>query len=156
MLEILPCTLADLDAIVSMDMELADFHHELDELHKTGNESEAYFRTFYSSMLQSEDAVVLAARKDEQIVGFLSGEMKPSGSFDTIGKCGCIEAIQVHKEYRSQGVGTKLLEAFFSWAERKGAKQFQASTHARNVDALRYWKKQGFEESTIVFRKQKI
>jgi GNAT superfamily N-acetyltransferase len=55
----------------------------------------------------------------------------------------------VLEKYRGQGIGTRLFNAFFSWAKKKGAKRKLVMAYAPNSEAISFYKKQGFSDYAL-------
>ena len=56
-----------------------------------------------------------------------------------------IEPLVVSKAYRRKGIGTKLVETAVSEARKKGVKFLEIKPVARNVNAIRFLYRQGFQ-----------
>jgi len=56
-----------------------------------------------------------------------------------------IEPLIVCKGYRRKGIGTKLIETAVSEARKKGVKFLHIKPVARNVNAIKFLYKQGFQ-----------
>ncbi len=153
MIEIRRASIRDLKTIIDLDMKLADFHHELDPLHKTGIESKSYFRTYYRKLLCSKKSFVLLASSESKIIGFLSGEVTRGGPFNKRKRVAIVEAIHILPSFRSRKIGSKLLKKFLNWAKSRKVDEAHASVHAKNLASIRYWKNKGFEEMTVILRK---
>ncbi|MDR2080924.1 MAG: ribosomal protein S18-alanine N-acetyltransferase [Campylobacteraceae bacterium] len=55
-----------------------------------------------------------------------------------------IYSIAVKKEFQSRGVGIRLLEKSFTWAEENGKKAIKLEVNAANFSAIKLYKKAGF------------
>jgi GNAT superfamily N-acetyltransferase len=55
----------------------------------------------------------------------------------------CVWDIRVHPDYQRRGVGTKLFQKAVQWSRDKGFKQLCVETQNNNVQACRFYLKQG-------------
>lgn len=55
-----------------------------------------------------------------------------------------IFALYVIPEYRSQGVGERLVRSFLPWAREQGAERIVVAAFAANEAALRFYRRVGF------------
>ncbi|CAM4232301.1 GNAT family N-acetyltransferase [Zobellia nedashkovskayae] len=58
-----------------------------------------------------------------------------------------IEAVRVHEDYRSKGIGQQLFEWAIQRAKQKGAHVVQLTTDKKRPDALKFYEKLGFTAS---------
>lgn len=58
-----------------------------------------------------------------------------------------IEAVRIHEEYRSKGIGKLLFEWAIQKATEKGAHVLQLTTDKKRPEALHFYQKLGFEAS---------
>jgi aminoglycoside 6'-N-acetyltransferase I len=68
---------------------------------------------------------------------------------------GYLEGIFVKVEYRSRGVGKKLLMQCEAWARSKGCSEFASDCELNNTESLKFHLRHGFEEANkiICFKK---
>jgi ribosomal protein S18 acetylase RimI-like enzyme len=95
---------------------------------------------------KKKDDYCLVAEIDRKIVGgvwvrILSGEIKGFGNIDNETP---EFAISLFKEYRNQGIGTKLMLAMIDYLKNKGYKQCSLSVQKVNY-AVKMYKNVGFE-----------
>jgi len=57
----------------------------------------------------------------------------------------CLWDLRVHPDYRHRGVGTRLFEFVVEWARKRRCSQLKVETQNNNVDACRFYVKQGCE-----------
>jgi Acetyltransferases len=68
---------------------------------------------------------------------------------------GYLEGIFVKVEYRSRGIGKKLLIQCEEWAKNKGCSEFASDCELNNTESLKFHLQLGFEETNriICFKK---
>ncbi len=57
-------------------------------------------------------------------------------------------------EYRSQGIGTELMEQFNSWSEEKGADRLRVEATAQNEEAIRFYRENGFDDYALILERE--
>ena len=68
---------------------------------------------------------------------------------DNVNCIGFISIIWVKKNYRDEGIGTKLLEYCMAIMKEKGMKYVELEVLAGNIKAISFYKKNGFVEKCI-------
>ena len=88
---------------------------------------------------------IAAAIAEDAIVGF--GSLCESHSLYAEGTFGILQELYVLPEYRSQGVGAKLLEKIVEFARKKGWRRLGLATPPlpRFDGAVRFYEQNGFE-----------
>ena len=62
----------------------------------------------------------------------------------------------VSKEFRNNGIGTKLVKKSIEYFEQKGIKYFTVLTSVNNINGISLYKKCGFEQlQTILYGRNK-
>ena len=61
-----------------------------------------------------------------------------------------IDNMGVIPEYRSKGIGTKLIEKSLEWAKSKGYQKMFVNSYFYNTKAIQFYKKSGFSEIDLV------
>lgn len=97
----------------------------------------------YTRMLGDERHTVTLAEVDGKAVGYLSGAVREPSTWRTA-RMAEIFALYVLPEYRSQGVGERLVRSFLPWAREQGADRIVVAAFAANEAALRFYRRVGF------------
>jgi GNAT superfamily N-acetyltransferase len=95
---------------------------------------------------------VLVAVADSEVVGFVVIAVQ----HDFVGgTCGAVLGLVVSEEFRSKGIGSKLLSAAESWAFERGAPVVNVRSNVLREDAHRFYERQGYSrvKSQHVFEK---
>jgi GNAT superfamily N-acetyltransferase len=95
---------------------------------------------------------VLVATDRGEVVGVCQVMVFPHFQH-TGGWCCELESVHVRADYRSQGVGTQLLEAAEALARREGCYRMQLTSRNVRLDAHRFYERQGFEATSQGFKK---
>lgn len=142
-------TLEDLAVVLeigdALTMEDAGKHAEAFNLDWIAQEGEAA----YTRMLGDERHVVTLAEVDGRAVGYLSGAVRDPSTWRTA-RMAEIFALYVIPEYRSQGIGERLVRSFLRWARDQGAERIVVAAFAANEAALRFYRRVGFASFEVM------
>ncbi len=94
------------------------------------------------------------------VVGELDGEIVATAQITFIphltqrgGKCAIIEAVRVASRLRSRGIGEKLIAHLCALAAERGCVSVELTTSKPRADAQRFYKRIGFKDSHIGFKR---
>jgi GNAT superfamily N-acetyltransferase len=91
--------------------------------------------------IESHDAAVLVAANDRgAIVGICTAYQDLHSV--RFGNRAWVEDLAVHPERRSEGIGTRLLDAARDWARERGATHLELDTAESRADAQRFYERQ--------------
>jgi ribosomal protein S18 acetylase RimI-like enzyme len=142
--------LSDLAKIQELNLEL--FKKERQEYDETLDEKWTFSEAgtkFFSNMVNDENNCAFVAEKDGRIIGYLAGSINKNHSWRKINKKAELENMFVLQEYRGQGFGGELVKNLKDWCKEKGVEKISVSASAANLDAIKFYKKQGFYEYDI-------
>ena len=126
-------TLSDKTAIENLFMEMLRSIYQTEKVN--GYESDYLYRFF----ADSEDRIIVA-EFDNTVIGYISIELKredvPFAYLDDF----CVQ-----KEYRSRGIGTKLLQLSEAYINENGISDILLHVETANTSAQRLYKKNGYE-----------
>lgn len=105
-------------------------------------------------LLQTENACVLVAECEAQVVGMCTAQLLVSTAEG--GLKAIIEDVAVVKECRGQGIGTKLLAVIGQWAFRQGVKRLDLLADKRNAPALNFYRQLGWTQTELVALQKKL
>jgi GNAT superfamily N-acetyltransferase len=106
---------------------------------------------YYGGLLADETCLLLVAREGVRVVGHLVGKLREPDSMRTQ-RFAELESIRIDPDHRGGGIGGMLVNHFFDWGRRHGARQASVSAFAANVDALRLYGRLGFTPMTVTMR----
>ncbi|MFE5830416.1 GNAT family N-acetyltransferase [Streptomyces sp. NPDC056508] len=145
-LEIRPTTAEDLPAVVTM---LAD--DSLGAQRESPDDLAPYLAAFERLANDPNQHLVVAVREGK-VVGTLQLTIIPGlsrrGTVRSI-----IEAVRIHADERGSGLGTQLIEWAVEESGRQGCSLVQLTSDATRTDAHRFYKRLGFEDSHVGFKK---
>jgi len=102
-------------------------------------EGEKFFRT----RISGESGVCLVAEFEGQIVGYAAGCVRSKSNVYN-GVLAELDNMFVEEAYRSQGIGSTLIDTFASWARGRGAQKVIIDAYSPNSGAVKLYTKKGF------------
>ena len=155
-IKIRKATLEDLKSVQELNNGLFKYEEKNDvdeyvEEWALGEKSIEYFRDLI------ENQFVITATCNQKVVGYLAGSVYQDDTYSYYEGNTCeLENMFVCEEYRKYGIGTKLINAFFEWCKSKNAKRCFVTAMLGNENAIRLYRKNGFKDLSVTFKKEFI
>ena len=89
-----------------------------------------------------------------KVVGYLVGAVIGIEEYRNVSKLAEAENGFVIEEYRSKGIGTRLLQEFVKWSKSNGAKRIRAVASAQNARAVELYRREGFKDYNLTLEKE--
>jgi len=139
-LEDIPFLCKLLDALFSQEVEF-----------KPNRESQI---SGLKAILENEAVgVIFVAQKESEIFGMINLLYTISTALG--GRVALLEDMVVSSHARGLGIGSKLIEYSIKYAKKSGCKRISLLTDANNCNAQGFYKRHGFEKSSMLsFRKK--
>ncbi len=126
---------ADMEQRRSLWRELTEWHREIYQDSTIGGERpEDYFDNHLAKIGPNQ---LWVAVHDSSVIGLMGLVFE--------GKEAEIEPLIVNKNYRSTGIGTRLVEIVISEARKKGIRFLSVKPVARNIKTINFLNNQGFK-----------
>jgi len=145
---------ADVDSIVKLDLELMNYHVNIDPHYQVKENCFAMYQDFHSDMIDSENALSLVAELDGKVVGHILGRIRKTPPVMRTEEFGFINSIFVREEHRRKRIGEKLVFRLFEWFKSKGMTHVETAVDIRNHIGVAAYTKYGFQ--TYMYRLKKI
>lgn len=107
---------------------------------------------YYKKAIVDQDKNCFIAEIDGDIIGFLNASSRTDMKYGEI-KIAELDEIFVKPEYRSKGIGSKLVHEFLKWIKEIGAKRMMVQTFAASDKAINFYKKFGFQDFIVELKK---
>lgn len=91
---------------------------------------------------------VIVAEKDDKIVGYLAGSINEKGSYEEI-QYGEINNMLVDNNFRGLGIGKLLIDKFKQYCKDNNINNLKVVASAKNIKAIEFYKKNGFNDFDI-------
>lgn len=105
-------------------------------------------KKYFKKAIKEDYALCLVAEYKSEIIGYLAAFIWRFEPFLKV-KRAELENMFVQEEYRSLGIGSKLVKEFFRWCKDKGVKKGRVVTFTRNKKAINFYMKNGFKDHEV-------
>ncbi len=143
---------SDINTIVEMQGNLADYHRKLDKYFRPGKEISKSFRKYLKVLMKKKNAKVLVAEYESKVVGYTIGKIEKSKVSIVPKKIGKITDLFILPEHRNKGIGKALVSELIQWFKKRKIEYVEIGVHSKNKLALTFWKKHGFKEYMKIMR----
>lgn len=134
----------DINSVIKLSKEMADFHRQIDDYYQSGREIDN--KKWILKKFGKRNFKILIAKKGNKIIGYGISEIRKPKSYIVPQKIGDLMNLYVEEVYREKGVGRKIFEQFLQWFKKRNIKNIELSVDARNEKAIKAYKKYGFFE----------
>ncbi len=140
-------TADDLPALIGM---LADDHLGAEREDFSDPINPAYVNAFNQIEADPNNDIVVGVL-DGKVVGTLQMTMIPNLSFQGSTRC-IVQAVRISSELRGQGLGSQLMDWSVDRAREHGCVMVELASNLKRPDAIRFYKKLGFDPSHQGFK----
>lgn len=146
---------ADMDAVVELNGVVQSLHARLEPSVFRDSVNPAELRTFFSSVLISQDNYILIAERSSEVVGYVwfDYQERPESPFTHARTRIYIQHIVVGETSRRLGVASALLEAVEAEARARSVHRLVLDAWALNEEAQSFFKARDFRAFNIVLDK---
>ena len=146
-----PATPDDLEPLGRLGAALMRTHYGFDPRRflSPGDDPEDGYAWFLGTQLREQDATVIVAEEDGQVIGYVWAGLEPLSWKELRGPAGFIHDLVVDEQARSRGIARDLLAAAIAWLRDRGAPRAMLWTAAQNTRAQRVFDAAGFRQTMI-------
>ena len=131
--------------ILNLLDRLAYEHNRRSRFYKSpGKIRESNARMLKSNFSQA-DAIILIAVEGNLIVGCFIGDIRDGGRHIVPDEYAHIGSVYILPMYRKKGILWRFRQRFKTWMRKRGVKDCMLMVDSKNKQAIRAWKKVGFE-----------
>ena len=105
--------------------------------------------TYFKNRISSNNACVLVAKDNHQIIWYLSWSLSESPTYRKTKKQAELENMYILESYRGVWVWTQLMESFLIWAKDNWAEWVQVTASAGNIQWIEFYQKIWFKNYDI-------
>jgi len=134
----------DLPGIIEAWDELSALHATLDSAFERSERWQEEYRHFVRSLIGREDALVVVAVHDRELIGYGVGRISVLPGFFQLRRRGYVHDVVTRESYRKKGVGRRLAESLLAWMRDEGISTVELTVAVRNADAVAFWDRLGF------------
>ena len=103
--------------------------------------------TVLSEIVTDPAHLALVAEEDGEVVGFVNAHFRPQ--LHHLAPVGTIDELVVERDRRGRRIGERLVEEVLEEARGRGADVMEVSTHNRRERARDFYRRCGFEATSI-------
>ncbi|MFL5344531.1 MAG: GNAT family N-acetyltransferase [Hyalangium sp.] len=145
-----PARASDADALGRMGAALVQQHHEFDtQRFLLPDDVESGYRWWLSKEMKSKDAVVLVAKREGEVVGYLYGRVEARDWSTLRDRHGGLHDIWVDESARGTGAGRLLAEAALRRFAELGAPRVILMSATKNESAQKFFAKLGWRPTMV-------
>jgi GNAT superfamily N-acetyltransferase len=146
-----PARTDDLPALGRLGALLVRAHHDFDahRFMAPGPHPEEGYAWFLGTQIDSDEALVLVAERDDVIVGYVFASVEPLSWKELREEAGFIHDLLTIEAMRGRGVGHALLDAAIAWLFDKGMPRVMLWTAEANHEAQALFAHRGFRRTMV-------
>lgn len=108
------------------------------------------------SLIESEDATLIVAEKDHEIVASGYAMIKKAEKdYFNFKEYAYLGFMYVKPEHRGQGINQSIIDRLIKWSEERGMKEIRLDVYDQNESAVKAYEKVGFEPVLLTMRLKK-
>ncbi|WP_345991872.1 GNAT family N-acetyltransferase [Chryseobacterium sp. Chry.R1] len=108
------------------------------------------------SLIESEDATLIVAEKDHEIVASGYAMIKKAEKdYFNFKEYSYLGFMYVKPEHRGQGINQSVIDRLIKWSEERGMKEIRLDVYDQNESAVKAYEKVGFEPVLLTMRLKK-
>jgi len=138
-MEIRTATIQDVDKVIELGSQLSinerKYYDNTVDIHFAQNN-----QNFFKNAISNNDYLAIVAIIEDNIVGFLIGCISETEKYRHIDKIAEIFGMFVNPEFRSQGIGNKLVKQFLQWSKDR-VKRAKVVVSAPNNRGIEFYRK---------------
>ena len=146
--QVRPAHLEDLPTLLEFEQGIVTFERPFDPT--LADDPISYYDI--KTMIGSEDAEVVVAIVDDQIVASAYGKIVEANPYFKYDKYAYLGFMFVHPEFRGRGINGKIIDHLNLWAKSKNITEIQLQVYDENGSAIRAYEKAGFAKYMITMR----
>ena len=108
-------------------------------------------KEYFEDLIQNH--YVIVATINNNVVAYLAGTINEKGSYEEIAY-GEINNMLVTEQCRGLGIGKQLIDEFKEYCKRNNINNLKVEASAKNLNAISFYKKNGFEDFNVTLTTQ--
>ncbi len=147
-MKIIKATTEDIPLLANFGKKLTKLHFDFDPDYYTFDESGfgPAFSDWLRNQIGIQSSIILVAKENNQVIGFLSGFVKYLFPWYVIKRVGHISFMFIDENYRRKGVGKELLREAKKWFKVQGLTYMELYVNENNQKGVSFWKSRGFSD----------
>lgn len=147
-LKIRPAEIEDLDVLKQIEQEIIRFERPFAP--NLGQDPISYYDL--RELIQRDDALVLVATIDQEIIGSGYALIKDSKPYEDPKQHAYLGFMFVYPTFRGQGINGQIVDRLLDWARSKNITEIQLDVYAENKSAVQAYTKRNFKPDLLKMR----
>jgi len=152
MISIVPAQKSDIQTLQNLNDEVFTDNYKYDSDLKMDWAQSETGKKYFTELVENPKAICFIAKDGEKAVGYIACSSKDFGYRK--GKYIEIENMGVSPSYRSQGIGSLLIDKALGLAKERGFNKVYVNAYSENLKAVEFYEKSGFKKIDISLEKE--
>jgi ribosomal protein S18 acetylase RimI-like enzyme len=148
-----PATVADLEAMTALWIEMTRHHRDLDPLFTLRRGAEATIRSLLRSQLQDPSCRILACELDREVVGLIVVKIDRAPPILREVERAEITDLGVRHDCRRRGLGRALAQAALAFVREREIGRVEVRVVVGNREGGSFWRALGFRDHVHVLQR---
>ena len=112
----------------------------------TSNPLNPSYLSAFKNIVADPNNELIVVEKDGNLIGMLQLTFIPYLTHKGSWRC-LVEGVRIHKNFRGDGIGTRVFEWVIQYASKKGVKILQLTSDKQRPDSIRFYEDLGFKST---------
>ena len=139
---------SDLEDILRLNFELFKKEHKEYDPNLDMNWTYGLGADIFKKSINNDDYFAMIAQVGGKTIGYLRGSLHQDSW--KVGHGAELDSLFVDENYRNNGIGKQLVEAFLGWCKAKKVNYVAVRASARNYSGIAFYKQAGFQDYDVV------
>ena len=146
----------DVDGICTLWEQFAAVREEMTESKVLNDDASDYFFGYATGLLQRKDTLTLVAEEEGsgELVGYMVAQKQRRPPIYHHTRVAYLSDAFVAETHRKQGILRQFVEGLDAWCKREGITAIDVQIFEANKTAQEVYRRMGFHDYRIVFRKE--
>ncbi len=152
-MQIRPLNRSEVESLVDkLWVPLADSMADLSQYNALTDDARDRALAYRREQVDADGVRTLVADDDGELVGYVSGEVRPTPPIFDRGDELYVSELYVMEDRRRQGIGTDLLDAIAAWGRDEGCETAAVSVNVRNAAGRELYEASDFDPARVRYR----
>lgn len=148
-------TFKDVGQMARLAIRLIKSHQSYDSLvYEMDFEARECYEAYFKRSLRKKKFILLVAESEGKLVGYCLAAIENRPKIYLLKRRCFVHDLFLSEKYRKIGLGKKFLDIVSKFAFERNVKLLQLNVDCRNVEGIKFYKRQGFTEYEKVLSKK--
>ena len=136
----------DFGDLIVLSREFFQEYQDHDEgFYNIGTLEDEHITSFFKRTVDSDNGMTYIALDGEKMVAYITVFIEDQAPFYQIQRCGHISGLMVSPNYRSRGIGKRLMDEALVYFKEKGVVYYKLFTSVNNESGIRFYESYGLK-----------